>query len=230
MASLDVLDYLTGLDDELAKPGPDGRARMPPPLRKQALRDARRVIDMMAFKFAIVDERPLPEDLDHLRAIEAVKPAPRAADVLLRRAPHYARVRRRRLATTWSVLAVLVLLFGGLAYLATSEKADTLATIVTAPATDVTYAENRTFDVRADMTRLYVTADVFVARGSQGSVEIRLVDPDGEVALVDLWTPQSNNYLRESVPPKTGTWTLVVVFHNAHGSVRAEVNGVYPAR
>ena len=216
-----MLDYQAGLDAELA------RAGMPAALRRPAVKDARRVVDAMAFRFALMDERPLPEDLDYLRALEAVKPPARAAPVLLARRPVYARARRRRLTTTWSILLVLALAIGGLAYLATSEESVTLAEFSASASTD------RTFVVTGNMTRLYVDATVLHPDDAVSGVTIFLNGPDGRV--VQLWPSGDarNNYLRRNVEPPTltpGEWTVLVDFNSPGGSVYLTVLGVQPAR
>lgn len=228
MSSLDLLDYQAGLDAALAKPGPGGRAPLPAGLRSAAVKEARRVVDAMAFRFALMDERPLPEDLDYLRALEAVKPPERAAEVLARRAPIYARARRRRLVTTWTVLPLVVALVGALAWAATSEKADTLAEVndrVTAP----TSVERR-FEVGDNITRLHVEGTFVVPRDAVGAIEVFLIDPSGRTRIYDSFVPGGNNYLRENVPdPEPGEWTLLVDY-GSEGSAFVRVNGVYPAR
>lgn len=231
MSSLDLLDYQVGLDAALARPGPDGRPLLPAALRRQAVKDARRVVDAMAFRFALLDDRPLPEDLDYLRALEAVKAPPQAAEVLARRRPHYARVRRRRLTTTWVVLAVLGLLVGGVVHIATLEKAEVLATIVHSTGATGTFSPNATFVVDGNVTRLHLDGTILVHRESAGVVEVRLVDPDGRTAFYDAYGARGNVYLRENVyDPKPGEWTLLVDFSGARGSVRVEVLGVQPNR
>lgn len=229
MSSLDLLDYQVGLDEALARPGPDGKPLLASALRRQAVKEARRVVDAMAFRFALLDERPLPEDLDYLRALEAVKPPARAAEVLARRKGHYAKVRARRLVTTWGVLAIVGALVAVLAVLATSEESVTLASINHSTATEQTYSPNATFVVDANVTRLHVDGTLLLARGSTGNIEVRLVDPDGVVH--DLTPTRGNVYLRENVDaPKAGEWTLYVDFNGAEGSARVEVFGVRPTR
>jgi hypothetical protein len=229
VSSLDLLDYQVGLDAALAQPDPDGKPLLAPGLRRQAVKEARRVVDAMAFRFAILDERPLPEDLDYLRALEAVKPPAQAATVLARRRAHYARTRTRRLVTTWASLAIVGGLVLALAVLATSEESVTLASINHATASEQTYSPNATFVVDANMTRLHLDGTLLLARGSPGNIEVRLVDPDG---LVHDFTPTRGNvYVRENVEaPKTGRWTLYVDFNGAEGSARVEVFGVRPTR
>ena len=221
MASLDVLDYQAGLDAELS------RAGMPAALRRQAVKDARRVVDAMAFRFALMDERPLPEDLDYLRALEAVKPPARAAQVLLARRPHYARVRRRRLTTTFTILFVLAASIGALAFYATSEEAVTLAEFTTTQSTD------RTFVVTENMTRLYVDATVLHPDDAVSSVAIFLNGPNDQV--VQLWPSGDarNTYLRRNIVAPTlepGEWTVLVDFNVGGGSVYVTILGVQPTR
>ena len=231
MSSLDLLDYQVGLDAALARPGPDGRPLLAPALRRQAVKDARRVVDDMAFRFALLDERPLPEDLDYLRALEAVKPPEQAATVLARRQPHYARVRRRRLTTTWTILAILGLMAGGLYWAATSEVADTLAVVNHNTRTDPERSPSATFLVDENVTRLHLDGTILLRRDSPGAVEIRLLDPDGREAFFETYVPGGNVYLRENVEnPRPGTWTLLVDFNGAQGSARVDVMGVRPAR
>ena len=231
MSSLDLLDYQVGLDAALAKPGPDGRPLLAPGLRRQAVKEARRVVDAMAFRFALLDERPLPEDLDYLRALEAVKPPGRAAEVLARRRPHYVRVRRRRLMTTWVTLAVLAVVATGAAVLATSEKADTLASINHSTVATGLYQPNATFLVEENVTRLRVDGSVFVSKDSTGTVEVRLLDPQGVERLYEVFAARGNVYLRENVyDPLPGRWTLLVDFNGAEGSARVDVSGVRPTR
>ena len=221
MASLDVLDYQAGLDAELASAG------MPAALRRQAVKDARRVVDAMAFRFALMDERPLPEDLDYLRALEAVKSPARAAPVLLARRPHYARTRMRRLTTTYTLLLILAVSIGGLAYVATSEEAVPLAEFTT------TQTTNRTFVVTQNMTRLYVDGTVLHPDDAISSVAIFLNGPNDEV--VQLWPSGDarNIYLRRNIEAPTltpGEWTVLVDFNVGGGSVYMTILGVQPSR
>ena len=221
MASLDVLDYQAALDEALAKEG------LPPALRRQAVKEARRVLDAMAFRFALMDERPLPEDLDHLRALEAMQPPARAAAVLAKRRPIYAKVRRRRLTTTYTTLAILALAIAGLAYLATSEESVVLAEFSTA--SDL----NRTFVVDENFTRLYVDATILHPDDGVSGVTIFLAGPDDRV--VQLWPSGDarNNYLRRNLAPPElvpGEWRLFVDFNGGAGSVHLTLLGVRPAR
>ena len=227
MASLDVLDYLQGLDAALAQRG------MQAPYRRQGLKDARRTIDAMAFKFAIQDERPLPEDLDYLRALEAMKPPERAAPVLQRRLPAYRRVRGRRLLTTGIVLLVLASFVGGLAWLATSESSHPLASLTHAVNDDAgrTVSLNETFTVESGMTRAYVAGTIFVGPDTRGNIEIFLKGPDGQTRLFKAYADRGTHYLRENVHPlEAGEWTLLVDFNGARGSVHVDVNGIRPTR
>lgn len=225
VASLDVLDYQAGLDAELAQAG------MPAGYRRAAVKDARRVVDAMAFRFAVMDERPLPEDLDYLRALEAVKPPPRAAPVLLQRRPVYARAQRRRLTTTYAVLLILVVAIGGLAYLATSEEARELALIEHNTLQAVTFPSNKTFAVTDEITRLHVDGTILASRASPGVIEVRLVDPAGETRMFESFYAGGNVYLRENVlDPAPGEWTLIVDYLDAQGSVRVTVDGIRPTR
>jgi hypothetical protein len=229
VSSLDLLDYQVGLDAALATPGPDGKPLLAPGLRRQAVKEARRVVDAMAFRFALMDERPLPEDLDYLRALEAMKPPVQAAAVLARRRAHYARTRVRRLVTTWATLAIVASLVATLALLATSEESVPLASINHSTAAEETSSPNATFVVDANVTRLHLDGTLLLAKGSPGNIEVRLVDPAGVV--LDLTPTRGNVYLRENVEsPKPGTWTLLVDFNGAHGSARVDVFGVRPTR
>lgn len=225
MASLDVLDYQLALEQALAKEG------LPPGLRRQAVKEARRTLDAMAFRFAIMDERPLPEDLDYLRALEAMKPVERAAPVLARRRPLYAANRRRRLVTTWGVLLVIAAAIGGLAYLATSEVAEELVLVDHNVQASVTFPEQRNFTVTDDMTRLHIDGTFLVNRNSRGIVELRLIDPSNRTRVAETYVAGGNIYLRENIyDPEPGQWTLLVDFLDAQGAVRVTVDGIRPAR
>jgi hypothetical protein len=231
VASLDVLDYLHGLDDELAKPGADGKPLLPASLRGQARKDVRRVLDAMAFRFAILDERPLPEDLDYLRAIEALQPAPKAAAVLARRRPFYAKTRRRRLASTWTTLAVIGLALFALVWFGTSEKAETLVAVKEQAAVDVTYIRTWNFTVDPAMNRLHIDGSAFLNKASQGDVEVFIKDPTGKTTRYIERSPTSNNWIRDNIEgPLPGVWQLVVSFNGASGTLQMTVDGVSPAR
>lgn len=225
MASLDLLDYQAALDDALAQEG------LPASLRRPAVKEARRVADAMAFRFALLDERPMPEDLDYLRAIEAMKRPPEAARVLLRRRGVYAANRRRRLATTWVLLLALGLAATSLAYYGTSEQAQELALVNYSTAAVATFPTNRTFVVEQDVTRLRVDGTFLLAKGSPGVIELRLLDPTGDMRLYESYYAGGNIYLRENVyAPEPGEWTLLVDHLEAQGSVRVSVDAVRPAR
>jgi hypothetical protein len=230
VASLDVLDWQVALDDALAPV-------LPRALRRQAVREARRVVDSLAFRFAVLDERPLPEDLDYLRALEAIHPPARAAEVLARRRPYYARVRRRRLATTWIALGVVALAMGGLVYLATSEKGEDLVTVSGGTLGNSTTID-KPFTVVPGTTRLYVAGTVFLGKANTGNIEIRLKGPDG--STVWAWpsgeagasvTDRGTYYIRENVDaPTPGAWRVLVDFNGAQGSAELTVRGITPAR
>jgi hypothetical protein len=225
VASLDVLDYQAGLDAALAKEG------LPAPLRRSAVKEARRVVDAMAFRFALMDERPLPEDLDYLRALEAMKRPEEAARVLLHRRGVYAANRRRRLVTTWSILVGLALLVAGFGYAVTSEEAHELALVTHNVGQSVTFPTTRNFTVAEEVTRLHVDGTFLVAKTSPGVIEVRLVDPAGETRLFRSYYAGGNIYLRENVyEPEAGTWMLIVDYLDAQGSVRVSVDGVRPSR
>lgn len=225
VASLDVLDFQAGLDAALAQRG------MANAYRRQAVKEARRVVDAMAFRFAILDERPLPEDLDYLRALEAVKAPERVAEALERRQPHYARVRRRRLVTTYGILLILALGILAIAYGATSERATELALLTHDASELVTFPANRTFVVTENMTRLHVDGTILLSRSSPGVIEVRLLDPQGRNRVFESYYANGDVYLRENVyEPEPGEWTLLVDFLDAQGSVRVTVDGITPTR
>ncbi|HUR70096.1 MAG TPA: hypothetical protein VM370_12700 [Candidatus Thermoplasmatota archaeon] len=225
MASLDVLDWQVGLDAALAKAG------LAPAYRRQALKEARRVVDAMAFRFALMDERPLPEDLDYLRAIEAVKPAERAAAVLVARRPVYARARRRRLVTTYVTLGILALSIAALFYYGTSETAEELALVTYNAGQDLTFPANKTFVVGDNVTRLHVDGTILLSKATRGVIEVRLVDPAGRTRLFESYGPNGDIYLRENIlEPEPGEWSLLVDFLDAQGSARVTVDAVRPAR
>ena len=227
MASLDVLDYLQGLDRALAERGVQS------PYRRQALKDARRTVEAMAFRFAILDERPLPEDLDYLRALEAMKPPARAAPVLERRLPAYRRARGRRLVTTGVTLLVLLSFVGGLAWLATSETSTPLASLAQSVSDDAgrTVSYNATFEVPEGTTRVYVAGTIFVSAGTRGDIEVFVRGPDERTHLFKAYADRGTYYLRENLEaPEPGPWVLMVDFNGARGSAQVDVSAIRPAR
>lgn len=225
MASLDLLDFQMALDVELQKAG------LPPGLRRSALKEARRVVEAMAFRFAILDERALPEDLDYLRALEAMQPAPRAAAVLARRRPVYAKARRRRLATTWLTLAIVALGITAIVYYGTSEVADTLALVSENNPTETTVAHYRNFTVGSNVTRLHVDGTILLSKATKGVIEVFLIDPSNGTRVYESYASGGDIYLRQNVyAPQPGVWTLVVDFNEAQGSARVELTGVRDAR
>lgn len=229
MSSLDVLDYQVALDEALARPGDDGRPLLEAAHRKTALREVRRAIEAMAFRFALLDERALPEDLDYLRAIEAMKPPAKAAKVLARKRPVYARARRRRLITTWTTLAILLVAVAALVYGATSEKADRLVDLSTSR------SANATFEVGPDVTRLYVAGTILPAKGQEGTIEIFLYSPSGQVYTLWPGTHDTRDtYLRQNLEGtpavEPGTWRALVDLNGGPGSVSLVIDAVRPTR
>ncbi|GEM_PF-5540451 len=227
MSSLDVLDYQVALDEAMAKRGPEGRPLLEAPYRKQALREIRRLLEAMAFRYALLDERALPEDLDYLRALEGLKPAPEAARVLARKRPVYARARRRRLVTTWVSLAVVVLAVAALAWAATSEKAERVVDLSTSQTT------NATFSIGPNVTRIHVDGTILPAKGQEGTIDIFLTSPSGKVYT--LWPSGDNRdtYLRrnfEGPQVEQGTWRALIDLNGGPGSVYLIVDAVSPAR
>lgn len=234
MSSLDVLDYQTGVEEALARRGPDGRPLLEAPLRRQALRDVRRLIDALAFRYAIIDDRPLPEDLDYIRALEGLKRPDAVAPVLARRRPHYQRVRRRRLTTSWTVLGVILLFIAGLLYVATLEKAEEVALVNERG--DAGAVFEQTFTIGEEITRLHVDGTIVVAKDAGGPIVVSLIGPDNreylgtEGRLGAEFTSRGGNYLRENVnSPIAGEWTLRVNYGGA-GSAMVTVLAIQPAR
>lgn len=227
MSSLDVLDYQVALDEAMAKRGPDGRPLLEAAYRKQALREVRRALEAMAFRYALLDERALPEDLDYLRALEGLKQPEKAAQVLARKRPVYARARRRRLVTTWVSLAIVVVAAAALVYGATSEKADRLVDLSTSHTT------NATFVVGQNVTRLHVDGTILPGKGQEGTIEIFLYSPSGRTYT--LWPNGDNrdNYLRENLEGsqvEQGEWRALVDFNGGPGSVYLIIDAVSPTR
>jgi hypothetical protein len=227
VSSLDVLDYQVALDEALAKRGPDGRPLLEAAHRKQAMREVRRLVEAMAFRHALLDDRALPEDLDYLRALEGLKPAEKAAEVFARKRPVYVRARRRRLLTTWISLAVVALAVAALAYGATSEKAERVVDVSTSQTT------NATFHVDGNVTRLHVDGTILPARGSEGTIDIFLYSPSGKVYT--LWPDgdRRDNYLRRNLDGsqiEVGDWRVLVDLNGGPGSVSLVIDAVRPAR
>jgi len=232
VASLDVLDYQVALDNALAARGPAGAPLLPAPLRRQAIKDARRVLDAMAFRFALIDERALPEPIDYVRALEAMQPADKAAAVLARRAPIYRRVRRRRRVTSYSALIIIGLFVASLVYFGTSETAEELALInyrtFEPGAVDV---RNVSFAVTPDMNRLHVDGTVIVDQDATGSLHLSLIAPDGSTAFVVSYGPGGTNYVRHNIyAPAAGTWQLRIDYDYAAATARVTVDGIRAAR
>lgn len=235
MSSLDLLDYQTGVEQALAAPDAHGQPLLPAPLRSQALRETRRLVDAMAFRYALIDERPLPEDLDYIRALEGLKSPDKVARVLARRRPHYARTRRRRLVTTWTTLAIIMAVVVGFAYAATLEKAETLAQINERGAAGDAF--ERTFVVDGNVTRLHLDGTIVVSKDTDtGPIVVSLISPDNrehlgtDGRLGAEFTANSGIYLRENVySPAPGTWTLRIVYGGA-GSALVTVDAVTPNR
>lgn len=216
-----MLDFQAGLDAALA------RAGLEPAYRRAAVKDAGRVVEAMAFRFALMDERPLPEDLDHLRALGAVKPPERVAPVLLARRPVYARARRQRLLATWSVLLALALAVGGLAYVATSEESVPLAEF------SATRSTNRTFVVTESFTRLHIDGTVLHPEDALAAISIFLAGPDGQAIQVWPSGDARNNYVRLNLAPPQltpGEWRVFVDFNQGGGSVHLTILGVQSTR
>ncbi len=232
MASLDVLDFQLAVDAALAEPGPSGAPLLPAALRSQAVREARHVVDAMAFRFALLDERALPEDSDYVRALDALKSPARVAEVLARRSPLYAAKRRRRLVTTWSVLGVIALVVVGFAFLITIEEADTLASLTGSATEDLgTITLQRNFTVAPEVDRLHLDGNIIVRTGSSGVIEVRLIAPDGSIAFVEGYGDRSGNYLRANLlNPPPGQWTLIIDFLAVNGAATVSVDGVRPTR
>src|SRR5439155_2407104 len=120
---------------------------------------------------------------------------------------------------------------------ATSEKADTVASFDQHPFVDVTFSTPRYFNLSAGVTRLHVNADVFVPKGSEGTIEVRLLylgnasAPVNQTVLFGSFDASSNNYLRENVDaPRAGEWVLLVDYLNAHGGASVTVDAITPTR
>lgn len=225
MATLDVLDYLVKLDEALV-------GRLGPAERKMARKDVRRTLEDLAFRFAILDERVMPEDLDYARALEVLKEPDATARVLERRAPVYRKRRVRKGITTAVVLVGLALFVGAFSNFVTSERADVLVDgwLVGSP-TPQSKSESREFTVPHGTSRLQLSGPVVVLTDRESvrenTVTVLLMDPSGQIRFEKVFTSANAVYAKTTVEvPTPGAWTLLVDFRDAAGSAELTVLGV----
>ncbi|HVL47343.1 MAG TPA: hypothetical protein VM889_02170 [Candidatus Thermoplasmatota archaeon] len=225
MITLDVLDWLARLDDALEN-------RLTFAERKLARREAKSLIEDMAFRFGMFEERPLPDDIDYARALEALKDPPAAAAAFVARKPVYkARVRRKRF-TRIAVLALVVV--GGWAFadFATSEVATPLVNIADGGIDPMTKSNETTFVVTPDFTRVRFDANVRVFN-DDGLVIVTVRDPDGLVVWTQDFSRRGTGVAHRNIQGdelKAGEWTVRYEFGDAAGHLHVEAHGVTPRR
>lgn len=212
----DMLDHLARVDDHL-------EGRMPGSERKLVRRDARRLIEDLAFRFAFLDGRLAPADIDYARALEALKPPPRAAEGILSRRAGYTRRARRALVSRLATLAVVASLLGGLALLALSETSVPLATYVGGGPEARSASDPQTVVVPAGLDRVYLVVHPIV-RG-EGAVTVTVFGPSSEVLYQRIFT-RGDTYADANLPATPGEWLLVVDYHDAVANARIELTGV----
>lgn len=228
MATLDVLDYVVRLDEALARV-------MPPGERKLATRDVKHLVEDLAFRFAFMDGRVAPDDIDYARALEALKDPPRAADSFAAHRPRYRKRVMRKRVVSWTVLALVALAGTAFATLVTSEEADVLV-----DQWRVGYAERATeshrlgFDVVEGTKRLQFTAQVIVTGGRDApagsSITFLVLDPAGNVKAERTFAGTTSVYYKGAIEaPGPGRWEVFVDFHDAAGASDVTILGVHPA-
>lgn len=228
MATLDVLDYVVRLDDALA-------GSMPAPERKLVTRDVRRLVEDFAFRFAFLDGRVAPDDIDYARALEALKEPARAAEAFAAKRPRYRRRVVRKRVVSYLVLLFLVLAGTAFATLVTSEEADPLVDEwKEGSRTPVTQSYSRTFDVAPGTSRLQFSAQVILLAGDDApdgsGITFLILDPAGNVRAERTFTGRNSVYHKGAIEaPGPGTWEVFVDFHDAAGSSDVTVLGVRPA-
>lgn len=225
MATLDVLDYTVRLDEALLP-------HLNPAERKMATREVRRLVEDLAFRFAFMDDRVMPEDIDYARALEAIKPPPAAAPVLARRAPVYRKRRVRKSITTLLVLLFLTVSVGAFANLVASERADVLVDEWrVGSSTPRSVSESQSFTVPAGTSRLQLAGPVIVLGDRTGerlnTITVTLLDPQGNARFAQEFTSQNSVYAKRAFEaPPPGEWTLLVDFREAAGSAELTVLAV----
>lgn len=218
----DVRLWLIALDEALAPLVPKGA-------RRYAAKEARGVIEDLSFRFAFLDDRYAPDDRDLGRALAALKPPARVAEVLARRAPVYRRKRRASLVRTWATLAVLALVVWGFAQLATGDESVRLATVTHSTGeVETGTVKVANFTAPAGLSRIDVNVQA-TNLDPGGDVVVRLFDPAGALAYQGVFSREARAFDSENLAPREGTWTIAVDFANTGGTVRVDVTGVRPA-
>lgn len=219
MASLAVREYLMELEEELE--GVLGRAE-----RKIARREVRGLVQDMAFRLAARKERPAPEDIDYEIALEAMRPPAEAAEVLAGRADEFRRRKWAKRGRTAAVVLVLMLV-GILAVQAmTSETSVPVYSYTNGSENRTTASTVDTFEVEGDYRRLQYQVRGFLS-SDEGLIRVTLLDPGNQAVVQESFTPEAGLHAQGTVPEvPRGTWTLVVDFQDASGSVRVDVRGV----
>ncbi|HWG89221.1 MAG TPA: hypothetical protein VNZ52_00080 [Candidatus Thermoplasmatota archaeon] len=231
MATIEVLDYLTRLEAQMEANGvPSGE-------RKLARREVRHLIDDLAFRFAAMDERVMPEELDYARALEAIREPHLAAATLEPARPRLRRVRKRKLVTSLTILALLAVAVGGLFYLAGTQEAEPLLNDFTVshlrPATDaptkpLTTTRMVNFTVPGDRDYQLLRFVIEPALVTEGTIRVTVLDPEDADAWSRTFTVETVRYAKIDLPPQEGRWRVIVDFEKAYGAVTVNVDGIRP--
>lgn len=231
VATLEVLDYLTQLEDELE------RRNVPKGERSLARREVKYLVEDLAFRNALLQGRVMPEDEDYNQALEALREPRQAAAALEPARPRLKAVRKRKRLTSALVLAILVVAVAGLAILAGTQERDVVLDNFSVthgrdpnvrdqePLTRSTM-ETFTLSESGNYETVRVIAEPVVA--TEGRIILTLLNPRDEVVWVKEWVPGDVRYAKRDVPAEPGQWRLLIDFDRAYGTATVTVHAVRP--
>lgn len=218
----DVRLWILALDDALAP-------RLPKGQRRFALKEMRNLVEDLSFRNAFLDDRFAPDDRDLGRALAALKPPARVAEVLARRAPVYRRKRRASLARTFLTLALILGAGFGLSQLAAGDESVPLAAVTYANTTAETSAVRfEPVVVPEGLSRLDVTIHA-TNLDKGGFVVVRMLSPTNEIAYERTFSREARAYDHANLPPTPGTWHVAIDYVETKGATRVDVTGVRAA-